>query len=96
MIEQTVLIAFAAWRLASFIAVEEGPWGIFEHLRGLAGVPEKGDVKGMLPILITCVWCVSLWTAALLWGVWEYWRPEPVIVLAAAAGAIAVERWVRE
>jgi hypothetical protein len=96
MIEQAVLVAFASWRLASLIAVEEGPGGIFERARRFIGVPKEGEIRGLLPVLITCIWCVSLWTAALLWGVWEYWRPEPVIVLAAAAGAIVVERWVRD
>lgn len=73
---------------------EDGPFQMFARLRRAAGVPQEGEVEGFLPELLSCVWCLGVWIALGLWIVWEVWRPEPVIVLAAAGGIIAVERGI--
>lgn len=94
MIEQVAIVGFAAWRVSSLLVHEDGPGDVFERLRQLVGVPSNGEVSGLLPSLLSCVWCVSIWTALGLWVVWEAWRPEPVVVLAAMSIAPFAERYL--
>ena len=75
-----LLTALAAWRIASLLVDEAGPWGVFSRLRYRAGV--RGIVvmdpagkptaartaQGWLAEGLTCVWCVSVWAAMLLVG----------------------------
>jgi hypothetical protein len=57
-------LALAAWRLASLIANEDGPWQIFKRLRQRAEewcnryrfCRELGLYE-----LVTCEWCNSIW-----------------------------------
>jgi len=94
-----VLLALAAWRLAHMLVAEDGPGAIFSRLRHGAGVRSvvTRDAQGnpeasraaLTPLAegLTCVWCVSMWTAALLalpLGPVRWLR----LVLAASAGAI--------
>jgi hypothetical protein len=95
MLEQVIVIGLAAWRVSSLLTSEDGPGKIFERFRQLIGAAE-GEVKGLLPELFSCVWCLGLWAALGLWGIWELWRPEPVMVVAAAGVVIIVEKWVRD
>ncbi len=90
----------AAWRLAYMLVNEDGPWAVFARLRywaGLRSVAVRGEddrvrvsrvASNTLAEGLTCVWCVSIWTAALL--AWN--RPRPLLWLrrALAAGALAV------
>lgn len=94
-----LLHALAAWRLASLLVNEDGPGAVFARLRHKAGVRSvvTRDAAGnptasraaLTPVAegLTCVWCVSVWTAALL-----ALPLAPVralrLVLAASAGAI--------
>jgi len=92
----------AAWRLASLLVNEDGPGDVFSRLRYRAGVRQvvvngphgpaatrtalTGLAKGL-----TCVWCVSVWTAGLLGLLTR--RPAGRALrdaLAVSAGAIAV------
>lgn len=70
--------ALAAWRLAHMLVSEDGPLAIFSRLRHAAGVRSVvgRDHTGkpvarrvaLTPVAeaLTCVWCLSVWTAALL------------------------------
>lgn len=72
-----VLTALAAWRLASMLVNEDGPGAMFARLRRWAGInyvvrmgpdgqPDSMRVaQGALAEGLTCVWCVSVWTAGL-------------------------------
>lgn len=57
-------LSLAAWRLASLIANEDGPWMMFKRLRGLA---ERWCNKYRfcrefgLYELVECEWCNSVW-----------------------------------
>jgi hypothetical protein len=67
----------AGWRLAHMLVHEEGPGAIFARLRLWAGIgivpvqrPDGTMVEATLARTwvaqgLTCVWCVSVWTAAL-------------------------------
>ncbi|MCD6290044.1 MAG: hypothetical protein J7M34_06020 [Anaerolineae bacterium] len=70
--------ALAAWRLASLLVNEDGPWAMFSQLRywaGLRSVAVRGE-DGRLRVSrvasntwaegLSCVWCVSVWIAALM------------------------------
>lgn len=70
MIEGVVVAGFAGWRLASLLVREDGPWHVFERLRRAAGVPETGEVRGVLAEILTCVLCASLWTSAASMAAW--------------------------
>lgn len=99
------LTALAAWRLASLLVNEDGPGAMFARLRRWAGIgyvvrqnaegqPEAMRVtRGWLAEGLTCVWCVSVWAAALfvLLGLIPYANAVIAVlrdVLAISAGAI--------
>jgi hypothetical protein len=62
-------LSLAAWRLASLVANEEGPWQIFKRFRQKA---EQWCMKYRfcselgLYDLISCEWCNSIWIGILL------------------------------
>ncbi len=102
--------ALAAWRLAHMLVHEDGPWAIFARLRYQAGLRSVAvrDGEGNVNVArvaantwaegLTCVWCVSVWTATLLgMGDWR-WVRWARRVLAVSAGAIIVHevvQWLR-
>jgi len=91
---QFILISFGGWRIGSLLVEEEGPFEVFARFRGLIGIPRgAGEIKGVLPQLFSCVWCLSVWISAALWGLWQV-TPEPVLIFAAAGGILAIERWI--
>lgn len=86
-----IVAGLGGWRLASLLVAEAGPWDVFARFRSRIGVPEFGEVKsGFLPGLFSCVWCMSIWTTALCWGLWELHWGIPG-ALAAMGVAVTVE-----
>lgn len=102
------ILALAAWRLAYMLVREDGPFAMFARLRRRAGLtqiivngPNGPDVawsaSNTLAEGLQCVWCVSVWTATLLYGstllphayriVWVL-----IYVLAISAAAIAMHQ----
>jgi hypothetical protein len=60
-------LALAAWRLASLVANEDGPWQIFKRIRQRAEYwcnryPFCSDLG--LYELFSCEWCNSVWIGA--------------------------------
>jgi len=82
-----LLTALAAWRLAYLLVEEDGPGAVFARLRYRAGVrvvpAQTADgqlttariAQTSLAQGLTCVWCVSVWTAGGLWALWALWPP---------------------
>lgn len=93
MIEQAILIGLATWRIASLLVNEDGPFNVFLQFRHLLGLDKIGEIKGFLPTLFGCVWCISIWTAVAMWGLWEL-EPIAVMMIAAMTIALTVERWM--
>lgn len=99
MLIETLLIGMGGWRLAALASYERGPFDIFLRLRELIGF-KHSDVTGepvewadnFLTGLVSCIWCASTWTIALMYGVWQI---EPVLVMLMAAMAIPpmIEKW---
>lgn len=92
-----LLSALAGWRLANMLVNENGPWGVFSRLRYRLGLrpitaknPEGKVVTQRVALntwaeLFSCVWCMSVWTAAVVSIPW--WPVEIVRFLLAASGA---------
>ena len=81
------------------LSYESGPGGVFRRFRSALGVkhnsagePEEWP-SGIITDAISCPWCLGLWLAAGTWAVWEYVSEAAVVVLAAAAVLVVVERW---
>lgn len=90
------LIAMASWRVAVFLVRESGPWRIIERIRIWSGIDH--DVQGRpLPYfggmpgsLFTCIWCMSFWTAIMMYVV-AVWADLIVTVLALWGIVAAIE-----
>lgn len=77
-------LSLAAWRLASLVANEDGPWMIFKRLRLRA---EQWCKKYKfcrelgLYELVTCEWCNSIWIGVGLTALY-LWVSEAILYIA--------------
>lgn len=93
---ELAMLGLATWRVSALLVYEDGPWAVFTRLRTLIGIPpEGGRIEGFLPLLFSCIWCISPWVAVVVWGLW-WLQPAIPAILAASAFAIAWDRWVAE
>lgn len=100
MIEEVIIIGLAAWRCVALISYERGPFDIFISFRSLLGIDHNPNPpneptswpNSSLARAITCPWCLGLYAAVACWGLWEL-EPKAVMVIAASAVLIAVEKW---
>ena len=96
---EACLVGLAAWRVSALVSYERGPGDVFLRLREALGFQHKDNGEPMawpntpLAKLVSCSWCLGMWAAAGFWAVWEYVSEPAVIVMAAAAVVVAVERW---
>lgn len=86
MLAEAILIGLAGWRLASMLVDESGPADIFEKLRTAVGV-QPGEISGFLSTVFSCVYCMSVYTCLLMFGIWQL---EPMIVMVIAAMTVAI------
>lgn len=92
---QVAIVGLASWRVAAFLVYEDGPGGIFERFRVLMGIPsDGGEIHGFFPLLLSCIWCTSVWAAFLMGALWYVHWTIPGF-FAACAVAIAMERVAR-
>lgn len=100
---ELLALGLAAWRLASMLADEDGPFALFARLRHAVGLRPLAVKDGgqwrvtrtattPLAELFACVWCLSVWTAALLSMRPLRWLQTP---LAASALAIAAHELIQ-
>lgn len=93
---ELMIMAVSAWRLAVFLVRESGPWRIVRRVREWSGIDH--DIKGRpLPYLggmpgslFTCVWCMSFWTAIMVYVI-AVWADLIVIVMALWGLAAMIE-----
>jgi len=71
------------------IVEEDGPGYVFRRLRAEAGVYAPGEVT-FLAGLLSCIFCVSVWAAAILYVTRGLRFPQ--WILAVSAGALLVNR----
>jgi Protein of unknown function (DUF1360) len=77
-------LALAAWRLASLVANEDGPWQVFKRIRARAEQWCKqykfcNDLG--LYELFSCEWCNSVWIGAGLTLLY-LWMGETILYIA--------------
>jgi hypothetical protein len=85
-ITSLTIAILATWRLTHLLWAEDGPWGVFAHLRRMAG-------DGFWGRLLDCFYCLSLWTAApIAWWMGADWLERVPLWLALSGGAILLER----
>lgn len=90
MLEAAILIGLAGWRLASLLVTEDGPFKVFERIRWHfqpVGIVSDHD---FFEALFNCMWCMTVWTTALMGLVWLF-VPDAVILVAATSIAIFPE-----
>ena len=97
MFEQAALIGLSGWRIAALISYERGPFDIFLRMRQKLGfIHNNGDPVSwpdkFISNIVACPWCLGLYATAAMWGLWQI-SQAAVIVIAASAILIAVERW---
>ena len=94
---ELLILVLATWRLASMFVSEDGPFDVFRRIRSLFGVThhDDGSVAQIpdrtLAKLFTCMWCMSVWMAAAVYGLW-FLAPVIVWILGLSGGVIIVER----
>ena len=81
------LVGLGAWRLSAMLVYEDGPWDLFARLRLRAGLRAGAPVEGLLPGILNCIWCSSVWVASGLWALSEL---HPLFAAVPAAWALAV------
>lgn len=82
-INDALILALAAWRLAYMLVYEEGLFEVFDRMRRVAN---NWETAGKL---LSCVWCCSVWTAAGLLLLWQF-DAGRVIVYVLALSALAI------
>jgi len=67
-----LILGLATWRISSLLVQEDGPGDVFMRIRELAGISHDQNKDplaipdGFWPNLLSCVWCLSLWMATLI------------------------------
>lgn len=98
-----ILLGLATWRISSLFVNEDGPFRVFEKLRGYLDfdLNEQGKevppnkVLGLLNDLLGCVWCLSIWVAAglyLLWMLFPAFTEGFCTIFAVSAIAILIDK----
>lgn len=100
MLEQAILIGIAAWRITALLSYEQGPFDIFVRFRKFLGFDHTFGKPiswpdTFLANIISCVWCLGIYSAAAMWGLWQL-SQAAVIVIAASSVIIVLERWNHE
>lgn len=99
LLAETVIIGLAAWRFTALVSYERGPGDIALRFRKLLGFEhgEDGEPTAWpstaLANFIACPWCLGLWMVMACYWLWEYVSEPVVIVAAAGAVLVAVEKW---
>ncbi len=90
------IMAVTAWRVAVFLVRESGPWRIVRRVREWSGIDHDFEGRplpylgGMPGSLFTCVWCMSFWTAIMVYVV-SIWADLVVTALALWGLAAMIE-----
>ncbi len=86
-----ILLTLATFRISHMVAMEEGPWHLFERLHLLLGA--KVDITGqhwtagnnVLAKLMSCPLCLSVWVGLVLAVVFVRGSILDVLLVAVAA-----------
>jgi hypothetical protein len=79
-----IIVLCATWRLAYLAVKESGPFAFMEKIRAW------NNFGGMLD----CVYCASIWSAALVVFLWQFKNlHRPIIAVGASGAALLVQRY---
>lgn len=92
-------LGLATWRVSSILVQESGPRSVFERFREWLGIRHEDGMPASWPgdglaALFSCVWCISVWVAPVMYVLWRYWPPA-VYVLAASTLAVIMQECIR-
>jgi len=76
-------LALATWRISRLITKEDGPFALIATFR--RRVPLGG--------VFECIYCASIYAAALVYALWLYAPIEIVTVIAISGLAMILHRW---
>jgi len=80
-----IILSLATWRISNLIVDEDGPWDILAKFRKFVGVfyDERSVRQGgnIIANAMVCVWCISIWIAAFITGIFLI-APEITIIVA--------------
>jgi hypothetical protein len=89
-----LILSLATFRISSLIAQEDGPFQLFEWVRGKMGVKrdDMGEQYGTntFAVGLICIWCNSVWVAFALTGLYmlsnqvTLWAAWPLALSAVA------------
>lgn len=88
-----LIVASIAWRLASLLANEYGPFWMFRHFRRRAKrLTRKNKFFHRLHFsqAVECEWCNGLWIALPIIAAWWYWGDMVLTILL----PFAISAWV--
>ena len=85
-----IICGLAGWRLASLFISEDGPLSVFERFRKFIGI-KSGPIIGFLPTLFSCIYCLSIYSAFIAYGIYVI-LPEAAMIMAIAAVIILVDK----
>lgn len=93
----TLALVLATWRLSHMLVHEQAPFRLAWRLRRVFGADKSRCAEQVMGDKITnvfcCTWCMSVWVAALLFGI--SWHPvggAVVYILALSGAALVVDR----
>lgn len=76
-----LILALATWRTAHLAVNEDAPFRLMARIRA----------RTMLGGALNCVYCMSIWTAALMLALW-FTPLQPVVMAMALSGAALMLR----
>lgn len=95
---ELAILALACWRLSHLLALEDGPWRLFERIRKLAGqrIGAEGTPYNTTHLAegVTCMWCNSVWIGTvltILWGICGKIAVMIALPFALSACAVAID-----
>lgn len=83
-------VALASWLLAYALVKFSAPFNVFGRLRTWAGEPKAGNLAEML----SCIYCVSFWTAVLFFVLWLTPARPLVYPFAITGGVMFIHKYV--
>jgi hypothetical protein len=96
-----LILVLATFRISSLVADEDGPLGVLEYLRELAGIKrdERGSTYGTnnFAVGVICLWCNSLWIGILLTILYLWFGQMFIFIcwpLALSAVTMVISRYV--
>lgn len=90
-----LVLGLATWRVSYFFIEDTGPFRVAERIRHLVGADRPGEITG-LAFIFTCIYCMSVWVAGILWFVFIHdWNHGLLTIAAASAIAVLVDRLQR-